>query len=114
MGTALIGSSLKELVDKADELETLAEDIKLSTGYLYGLLQFTDMQAQVGKKPENALWHSWFAYRTKRLLERIPDLNDQDRQEWHNKLADKIATSGIKDYARAYKITLHTYLYKQR
>ena len=110
----------EKLIDKASELENLLDELekltaeKISTGYLYGLLQFVDMQAEVETKPENALWHSWFAYRTKRLLERIRSLSEEQRQVWHTRLAVEIADSGIAPHAQAYKIALFTYLYKRR
>ena len=113
-GHSICWGSFGKLIDKANELEAFANEIKLSTGYLYGLLQFTDMQAKINEKPENALWHSWFAYRTKRLLERIRDLDDGQRQEWQSRLADKIVDQGIESYGQAYKIALFTYLYKHR
>ena len=104
----------KKLIEQSDDLETMADEIKLSTGYLYNLLRFTDMQAKSSKKPENALWHSWFAYRTRRMLERIRNLDDKKRQELHSRLADAIAHRGIETYGDAYKIALFTYLYKHR
>ena len=113
-GQSVDWNGFENLTNKADELENLADDLKLSTGYLYGLLQFTDMQAEIEKKPENAMWHSWFAYRTKRLLERRRGLSDEQRQSWHSRLAEEIAASGIRTHGQAYKITLFTYLYKHR
>ena len=110
-GHSIGWDSFKKLIEQSDELETLAGEIELSTGYLYSLLQFTDMQSEISEKPEKALWHSWFAYRTKRMLERIRGL---DTRQWHNKLADAIAHRGIETYAQAYKIALFTYLYKHR
>ena len=113
-GHSVRWNDFKELITQADDLEPLANEIRLSTGYLYDLLKFTDMQKEVSKKPENAMWHSWFAYRTRRMLERIRNLDDRERQEWHRRLADAIAHRGIETYAQAYKIALFTYLYKHR
>ena len=106
----------EELMAKSDELEENQADnkIKLSTGYLYDLLRFTDMRSQIREKPENALWRSWFAYRTKRLLERIRGLNDEQKQTQQDWLAEKIACQGIEKYDQDYEITLFTYLYKHR
>ena len=113
-GHSIDWDGFNELIKQSEKLETLAGEMELSTGYLYGLLQFTEMQAQVSEKPEQALWHSWFAYRTRRMLERIRSLSDGQRQKWHSRLADEIAKQGIEQYAQAYKITLFTYLYKHR
>lgn len=113
-GHGVSWDDFEKLIDKSDELETLVEEKGLSTGYLYDLLRFADMQSEIREKPENALWHSWFAYRTKRLLERSHGLDDEQKQTWQTKLADKIACQGIKKYGQAYKISLFTYLYKHR
>ena len=107
-------NDFNDLIDKADKLEELAEKFNLSTGYLYGLLQLTDMQAEVSQKPEKALWHSWFAYRTRRLLERIRGLDESQRRDDQNTLAEEIASNGIEKYSQAYKIALFTCLYKRR
>ena len=105
-----------ELLDMANELDGIRDrdEIRLSAGYLYGLIKFADMQAAISQKPENALWHSWFAYRTRRMLERIRRLNDGQRQQLQTQLADAIAHRGIEKYAAVYKIALFTYLYKNR
>ena len=103
----------EQLIDKVDELEHLKTQVGFSASYLYKLLQFVDMQEQVCSKPENALWHSWFAYQTRRLLER-GNMDKEQRQAAHNEMAEKIAEKGIKKYAQAYKITLFTYIYKHR
>ena len=103
-----------ELITKAEKLEEHARQNKLSTGYLYGLLQFTDMQAHIGEKPENTIWHSRFAYQTKRLVERINHLGDEEKRDIHGRLAREIADNGIGTHGQNYKISLFTYLYKNR
>ena len=96
------------------KLEKLDEKLKFSSGYLYGLLQLSDMQGNVKNNPENALWHPWFAFRTRRFLERKRGLEDAQRRQWQSQLADIIASRGIEKFADAYKIVLFTYLYQQR
>lgn len=107
-------SDFKKLMAKAKELAELAEEMKLSTGYLYSLLQFVDMEAKTSDKPENALWRSWFAYRTKRMLDRRRGLNSDEKQRLHNELAKQIVNEGIDKYKQAYKIALFICLYKRR
>jgi CRISPR-associated protein Csm1 len=108
-----------ELMERAEALEQLAAGLRLSTGYLYGLLHLTDMAADL-TRPENALWHSRFAYRTRRMLEaKIKNEGDRDaaerkRRQLQEKLAEEIAQKGIKEHLAAYKIALFTYLYQQR
>ena len=102
------------------ELARLADQIRLSTGYIYGLLHLTDMAAGVKKRPENALWHSYFAYRTRRLLEtKVRGGEDREATERRRRglqaeLASEIAHQGIETFGAAYKIALFTYLYQQR
>lgn len=108
----------KELMEKANKLGELAgelaEERELSTAYLYSLLQFVDMEAKTNDKPENALWRSWFAYRTKRMLDRRRNLNGDEKQQRHNELAKQIVDEGIDKHKQAYKIALFICLYKRR
>ncbi|KAB2935115.1 MAG: type III-A CRISPR-associated protein Cas10/Csm1 [Candidatus Contendobacter sp.] len=112
------------LLQSRDALQGLARDLKLSTGYLYGLLYLSDMAenlrsgrtGQRGQReinPENALWHSRFAYRTRRLLERQKGMDDAARRRRQQEIAAIIA-SGIERFAGAYRIALFAYLYQQR
>lgn len=103
-----------ELMQRFARLQDLTREHKLSTGYLYGLLQLTDMQARLNECPENALWHAWFAYRTRRMLDRTKGLQESDKRRLQQQLADEIANRGIEKFAGAYKIALFTYLYQQR
>lgn len=113
-----------ELLKERDELKRLAYDLKLSTGYIYGLLQLIDMAENLRsgetnqrgkreKRMENALWHSRFVYRTRRLLERQKSMDEATRRRWQQEIASIIST-GIERFAGAYKIALFTYLYQQR
>ena len=108
-----------QLMAREAALGRLSDELKLSTGYLYGLLNLTDMAADQ-TRPENALWHSRFAYRTRRMLEtQVRNEGDRDaterkRRHWQQELALEIADSGIKDHKAAYKIALFTHLYQQR
>lgn len=108
-----------QLMAREAALGRLSDELKLSTGYLYGLLHLTDMAANP-TRPENALWHSRFAYRTWRMLEtKVRNEGDRDaterkRRHWQQELALEIASSGIEQYRAAYKIALFTHLYQQR
>lgn len=108
------------ILTQETELERLAGEFGLSTGYVYGLLNLTDMAAAVSQRPENALWHAYFAYRTRRMLEsRIKGGEDREcterkRRTLQGELAAEIAHKGIEQFGAAYKIALFTYLYQQR
>ncbi|MFN3884810.1 MAG: hypothetical protein ACK4Q4_08640, partial [Rhodocyclaceae bacterium] len=108
-----------DLMEREAALGRLGDELKLSTGYLYGLLHLTDMAAD-SSRPQNALWHSRFAYRTRRMLEaKVRNEGDRDaaerkRQQLQQELAVEIASQGIERHRAAYKIALFTHLYRQR
>ncbi|HXH02916.1 MAG TPA: type III-A CRISPR-associated protein Cas10/Csm1 [Candidatus Competibacteraceae bacterium] len=119
-GKAVTWDEFEALMQREEALGRLAAELGLSTGYLYDLLAYTDMAAKVSERPENALWHSRFAYRTRRMLEakikggEDPRAAEQKRRRLQAELAAEIAHSGIERFGAAYKITLFTHLYQQR
>ncbi|MBU1666304.1 MAG: type III-A CRISPR-associated protein Cas10/Csm1, partial [Gammaproteobacteria bacterium] len=118
-GFAVPWPQFEQLMAREEALGRLSEELRLSTGYLYGLLNLTDMAADQSR-PENALWHSRFAYRTRRMLEaKVKNQGDRDtterkRRQLQQELALEIASSGIEKHRVAYKIALFTHLYQQR
>lgn len=118
-GQSVPWTQFNELMDREAVLGQLSKELNLSTGYLYGLLHFTDMAADQCR-PENALWHSRFAYRTQRMLEAKfrnegnRDTADGKRRHGQRQLAAEIASQGIEKHGAAYKIALFTHLYQQR
>lgn len=109
-----------ELMQCEAELEQAAQHHALSTGYLYALLAYADMAAEVASRPQAALWHSHFAYRTRRLAEtrfkEVEDRNERERKRraLQAQLGTEIAGNGIGKHGAAYKIAVFTYLYQQR
>ncbi|MEQ1531582.1 MAG: type III-A CRISPR-associated protein Cas10/Csm1, partial [Methylococcales bacterium] len=99
---------------RRDRLNRLKNEMGLSTGYVYGLLTLIDMAEKVHEKPENALWHSYFAYRTVRMLERNKNLDKEQRKRWQAELAEEIANSGIMRHGGNYRVALFSHLYQQR
>ncbi len=73
----------------------------------------TNQRGKREKRMENALWHSRFVYRTRRLLERQKNMDEATRRRWQQEIASIIST-GIERFAGAYKIALFVYLYQQR
>jgi CRISPR-associated protein Csm1 len=118
-GHAVSWAQFAELMAREAGLARLSAELGLSTGYLYGLLSLTDMAADT-RRPESALWHSRFAYRTRRLLEtKVRNEGDRDaterrRRSLQEALALEIAGLGIAQHGAAYKIALFTHLYQQR
>lgn len=92
----------------------------LTAGYLYDLLRLTEMAGRVKARPEYAIWHSYFAYHTRRFAEtkirtqRSRAQLEQERRKLQDTLASEIAIDGIQKHGEAYKIALFTFLYQQR
>lgn len=107
--------SFKELLQLGDGLEHHKSNQSLSTGYVYGLLNLVDMREELAKgKPENAIWRSYFSYRTYRLIEKQRGLSEAERKVKHAQLALDIATNGIERHKGDYKVALFSHLYQQR
>lgn len=106
------------LMEREAGLARVADDYTLTSGYLYGLLRYADMAGNIKDKPENALWYSHFAYRTRRLAEaRIKNSGKQTEEKRYKlqyDLGKEIVELGIEKHQAAYKIALFTYLYQQR
>ena len=108
------------LMEREKDLRKVTDEYALSKGYLYGLLHLTEMAGKVNERPENAIWHSYFRYRTRRFAEtRYRDVSDRaererQRQQLLENLAREIKIEGIEKHQNAYKITLFTYLYQER
>ncbi|WP_064038995.1 type III-A CRISPR-associated protein Cas10/Csm1, partial [Methylomonas koyamae] len=99
---------------RSSRLDELTNELNLSTGYVYGLLNLIDMAEKVGEKPENALWHSYFAYRTVRMLERNKHLDREQRKRRQQELAEEIASAGIIRHGGNYRVAIFCHLYQQR
>ncbi|CAK0766160.1 CRISPR-associated protein Csm1 [Gammaproteobacteria bacterium] len=119
-GHSVSWDDFDQLMAREAGLARAAADHALSTGYLYGLLHLTDMASQVAIRPENAIWHAYFAYRTRHLAEtrykQIDDRTEREdaRRRLQHILGVEIAGHGIEKHGAAYKIALFTYLYQQR
>lgn len=119
-GNSVAWERFDQVMERETGLSRIANEYALSTGYLYSLLRYTDMAGLVSQRPENALWHSQFAYSTRRLVEtrfkHIDDRKDREaaRRNLHEQLATEIAGLGIETHGATYKIALFTYLYQQR
>ena len=102
------------LKTRQKRLQELSQVMNLSTGYVYGLLNLIDMAEKVNEKPENAIWHSYFAYRTVRMLERNKQLDKEQRKRRQAELAEEIANAGIIRHGGNYRVALFCHLYQQR
>ncbi|MDO8940713.1 MAG: type III-A CRISPR-associated protein Cas10/Csm1 [Methylicorpusculum sp.] len=115
-GQEMFWDEFEELtVNRSRGLQQLNADNSLSAGYVYGLLNLIDMAEKVTERPENALWHSYFAYRTVRMLERNRNLDKDQRKRRQAELAEEIVKKGInRSYPGNYRLTLFCHLYQQR
>jgi CRISPR-associated protein Csm1 len=102
-------------------LDELRDEMRLSTGYVYGLLQFLDMhRRELQGEPESAMWRSRLAYRTRRFVVdklRSPSgksLDETERQRKFHTLMEDIGNRGIQAHGRRYKIVLFNHLYQRR
>jgi CRISPR-associated protein Csm1 len=113
-GETVAWPTFEALAHARAELERLAGQLKLSTGYVYGLLDLVHKAERVGQRPENAIWHSHFAYRTRRLIERDRRLSQAEQRRLQQELASVIAQNGIEQFGGAYRIALFAHLYQVR
>ncbi|MBF0214036.1 MAG: type III-A CRISPR-associated protein Cas10/Csm1 [Magnetococcales bacterium] len=86
--------------------------VEMSTAYLYGLLHLCDKADSA--RPEDAIWRSWFTYRSWRFVMDKLRVNDEERRKVYRELfAGKIGRR-ISEDRGDYKISLFTYLYQRR
>jgi CRISPR-associated protein Csm1 len=97
-------------------LGELRNELDLSTGYVYGLLQFIEMQhrATVCGDPSAAMWRSRFAYRTRRMLDREFRSDENAKKTWQLTLTRELGGEGIEKYGAAWRIPLFNHLYQFR
>jgi CRISPR-associated protein Csm1 len=100
-----------ELVRLEDEVQRLADEYGLSTGYVYGLLSLIDL-ASNKKSPESAMWRSRFAYRTRRYV--VDKLKPEARAIAQTRLAKVFGECGIFRHQGRFRIPLFNYLYSKR
>jgi CRISPR-associated protein Csm1 len=99
-----------------DRLGVLRSEVALSSGYIYGLLQFVEKRAEeAAGMPEAAMWRSRFKYRTRRLIvDRLKGLDDEGRRRRFTELAIDIGDKGIDKLGANYRIVLFNHLYQFR
>lgn len=103
-----------KLLEQQQELTEYTKELNLSTGYVYGLLNLVNMEEKVTQNPENAIWYSYFAYRTRRMLERKKEVEKNKISELQINLTKMIVCNGIEKHKSNYRVVLFTHLYQQR
>ena len=109
-GETLSWRDVDKLQQAMERLARLASDYNLRTGWIYGLLNFSNMAGS--DNPQDVIWRSRFAYRNARLVER--QFRDNAVQRNHALL--DLATIGddLNNLKRQYRIVLHHHLYSNR
>ncbi|MCB1616905.1 MAG: type III-A CRISPR-associated protein Cas10/Csm1 [Pseudomonadales bacterium] len=102
------------LLQACQNLESLADEYKLSTAYIYSLLQMIPM-LENRAKPENSLWRSRLTYRTWRMLQQQSKGNNREQMlSNHQKIVKVIGEQGLQEWQGAYRIAIQAYLYQYR
>ncbi|MDP2783977.1 MAG: type III-A CRISPR-associated protein Cas10/Csm1 [Sulfurimicrobium sp.] len=109
-GHTVSWDDFSSLLAASENLDRLLADHNLSMGYRYGLLHLADRAAS--NKPEDAIWCSQLAYRTRRLVDKLRDKGSAQRVQ--TELITEIREKGIAKFKGAYKIALFTHLYQYR
>ena len=98
-------------------LTVLRDELRLSTGFVYGLQQFVDMRQKENEErvAEAAMWRSRLAYRTRRFVDdKLRKLDEQSRRQQTNRIIQDIGGLGIETLGPAYRIVLFNHLYEFR
>ena len=99
-----------------EQIEALGEKFDLSTGYLYRLQELAWMSENLkSSQPDykNAIWQSWYAYRTWRMLERNRNISKEQRKQVAEELALGLKVP-IDQFGSRFRIPLFLHLYHQR
>lgn len=108
-------NKLQDLLAQAEE-----HGAKLSTGYLYDLLQLAKKaeRARLERKPEDSLWRSQLVYRTTRFIgDRLRSNGEANASIRRRQLQEAINqefTAALDSYGGAYRLPLSILLYGRR
>lgn len=98
-----------------DRLQQLHREQALTSGYVYGLLQFVDLrQRERNGEAQAAMWRSRFAYRTRRyIVDKRRSLDKDARRQLYTQLAGELG-SALDELGSSYRIVLFNHLYQYR
>lgn len=101
-----------------EEIDRAHREMALSTGYLYRLQDLAYLSENLKSKtpkPENAIWRSWFSYRTWRMLEQTLRGTDKEaeRRRRMEELA-KVLSEPIEQFGARFLVPLFVHLYQHR
>lgn len=104
----------KAIESMQEQLDDVCADYRLSTGYVYGLLHLIDLK-QDTSNPEQPMWRSRFAYRTRRyVVDKLKDRDALARTQAQTRLAQVLGEQGLEQLGRQFRIPLFNHFYRQR
>lgn len=99
----------------SNEISRLTEDYAISSGYLYRILQFTDMQKAAQQGDISAsMWRSLFAYRTRRHINQQKHILPNAKNNAYQQLLMGFSTNGIDQLGSDFRIPLFNHFYQLR
>ena len=101
----------QKLCELEEEIHRLADRYKISTSYLYSLIQLCE-QAENTKNIESTMWRSRFYYRTARYV--IDKLEKGVRTKALSEITTSLGDRGIASYKINFAIPLTNYFYQKR
>ncbi len=117
-GQTVTWDDFDQLWKTLEAIEEKDDQFDLTTGYLYRLQELADMADNLKSdkpQPENAIWRSWFSYRTYRMLEQtLKGKDSQNERDRRMQELAKILSEPIERYGSRFKIPLFIHLYQQR
>lgn len=115
LGETLAWHEFKHILQACKDLNDWQKDYKLSTGFLYALLQWSDMAAGERQQPAQAMWRSQVSYRVFRHLEAQSKYKQNrpllltDGQRLTADIGNRIST-----LQQGYRVAVTTHLYRYR
>ncbi len=101
-----------------EAIDEKAGEFELSTGYLYRLQELADMAENLKSdrpNPENAIWRSWFSYRTWRMLEQqLKGRGKEGERKRRMQELAKLLCEPIEQLGSRFRIPLFIHLYQKR
>lgn len=122
-GQSVSWPTLATLLATADQLLAQRREgqVPLSTAYLYGLLELSQMASEVDTRPEAGLWRSYLSYRTQRnvlsKMARHPGESSEAYAARQKRAQEEVLTpiaQGINQYGRCFQIAIQHLLYQLR
>lgn len=112
-GQTVSWADYSELLLCSAQLDEIKSRYELSTGYIYSLLEFIEMEDAIATKPENSIWYSRFKYRTFRMLEQKKIAKDKIATILEQ-ISHSIVAQGIRKFGKNYRIAIFIHLYQNR